>query len=86
MIGEKIGFAVLMSVVVVRAWCFSSVQVEKDGGMEKLSVEFAELERSKRQLLHILEQRDAEIAEKNALIKTYYDKIVSFSPLMISLL
>lgn len=85
MIGEKLGFMVLV-VVMVRAWSFSFVQIEKDGGMEKLSVEFSELERSKRQLLHLLEQRDAEIAEKNALLKTYYDKIVSCSPLMISLL
>ncbi|XP_068655473.1 nuclear-pore anchor-like isoform X2 [Aristolochia californica] len=53
--------------------------IEKDGELERLSVEVSELQKSKRQLLELLEQKDLEIGEKNSLIKTYLDKIVTLS-------
>lgn len=52
-------------------------QIGKDGEIERLSVESAELQKSKRQLLELVEQKDAEIQEKNATIQSYLDKIVS---------
>lgn len=35
------------------------------------------MHKSKRQLIEMVEQRDLEISEKNATIKSYLDKIVS---------
>lgn len=40
-------------------------------------MEVAELNKSKRHLLELLEQKDAETREKNATIQSYLDKIVS---------
>ncbi|KAJ3700618.1 hypothetical protein LUZ61_004323 [Rhynchospora tenuis] len=50
--------------------------IGKDGEMERLTVELAELQRSKRQSLELLEQKDTEIREKNTTIQSYLDKIV----------
>jgi nucleoprotein TPR len=44
-------------------------------------VQLAEIQKSKRQSLEILEQKDAEIKEKNITIQNYLDKIVSLSVL-----
>ena len=41
-------------------------------------MEVSELHKSKRQLIELVEQKDLEISEKNATIKSYLDKIVSF--------
>ncbi|KAG1327010.1 hypothetical protein COCNU_01G009440 [Cocos nucifera] len=49
--------------------------VEKDGKIERLSLETVEQHKSKRQLLELVEQKDAEIREKNATIQSYLDKI-----------
>ncbi|KAK1303866.1 hypothetical protein QJS10_CPB11g01703 [Acorus calamus] len=49
--------------------------IEKDGEIERLSVEVSELHKSKRQLLELVELKDAEIGDKNGLIKDYVDKI-----------
>lgn len=38
-----------------------------------------ELHKSKRQLIELNEQKDLELSEKNATMKSYLDKIVSFS-------
>ncbi|XP_073028198.1 LOW QUALITY PROTEIN: nuclear-pore anchor [Primulina eburnea] len=53
--------------------------VEKDGLIERLKLEGSELHKSKRQLMEILEQKDLEISEKNATIKSYLDKIVNLT-------
>ncbi|KAG5549723.1 hypothetical protein RHGRI_014880 [Rhododendron griersonianum] len=53
--------------------------IEKDGEMERLSTEASELHRSKRQLNELLEQKDLEISEKSAAMKSYLDKIVHLS-------
>jgi nucleoprotein TPR len=53
--------------------------IEKDGEIERLSTEASELHRSKRQLNELLEQRDLEISEKSAAMKSYLDKIVNLS-------
>ncbi|KAL1566884.1 nuclear-pore anchor-like isoform X1 [Salvia divinorum] len=53
--------------------------IEKDGEVERLMREASELHRSKRQLLELVEQRDLEINEKNATIKSYLDKIVDLT-------
>ncbi|KAK1257262.1 Nuclear-pore anchor [Acorus gramineus] len=53
--------------------------IEKDGEIERLSVEVSELHKSKRQLLELVELKDAEIGDKNGLIKDYVDKIVDLS-------
>ena len=50
-----------------------------DGDVERLKVEVAEQHKSKRQLLDLVEQKNIEISEKNALIKSYLDKIVCIS-------
>ena len=42
-----------------------------------MTTEMADLHKSKRQLMELLEQKDAEISEKNSNIKSYLDKIVS---------
>lgn len=52
-------------------------QIGKDGDIERLSVELAELQKAKRQMMDLVEQKDAAIQEKNALIQSYLDKIVS---------
>ncbi|CAK9179681.1 unnamed protein product [Ilex paraguariensis] len=51
----------------------------KDGEVERLSTEASELHKSKRQLIELLEQKDLEISEKNATIKSYLDKIVNLT-------
>ncbi|VVA95843.1 unnamed protein product [Arabis nemorensis] len=53
--------------------------IEKDGEVERLTVEMSELHKSKRQLMELLEQKDAEISEKNSTIKSYLDKIVKLT-------
>ncbi|CAL0335128.1 unnamed protein product [Lupinus luteus] len=50
--------------------------VEKDREIERLSTEVAELHKSKRQLIELNGQKDLELSEKNATIKSYLDKIV----------
>ncbi|XXG77177.1 hypothetical protein AAC387_Pa08g1378 [Persea americana] len=50
-----------------------------DGDVERLKVEVAEQHKSKRQLLDLVEQKNIEISEKNALIKSYLDKIVNLT-------
>jgi len=47
--------------------------------VERLKVEISELHKSKCQSLELIEQRDAEIKEKDGIIQSYYDKIVSSS-------
>jgi nucleoprotein TPR len=42
-------------------------------------MEVSELHKSKRQLIELVEQKDLEISEKNATLKSYLDKIVSCS-------
>lgn len=44
-----------------------------------MRTEVGELHKSKRQLIELNEQKDLELSEKNATIKSYLDKIVSFS-------
>ncbi|KAI4333246.1 hypothetical protein L6164_018080 [Bauhinia variegata] len=53
--------------------------VEKHGEMERLRTEMGELHKSKRQLIELVEQKDLELSEKNATIKSYLDKIVHMS-------
>ncbi|RDY07361.1 Nuclear-pore anchor, partial [Mucuna pruriens] len=53
--------------------------VEKDREIERLRTEVEEFHKSKRQLLELNEQKDLELSEKNATLKSYLDKIVSFS-------
>ena len=43
-----------------------------------MTTEVSEQHKSKRQLLEMIEQKDLEIADKNAAIKIYLDKIVMF--------
>lgn len=52
-------------------------QIAKDGEVERLKVEISELHKSKSQSLELIEQRDAEIREKDGIIQCYHDKIVS---------
>ncbi|OVA15206.1 Tetratricopeptide [Macleaya cordata] len=51
--------------------------IGRDGDVERLSIEVSELHKSNRQLLELVEQKDLEISEKNATMKTYLDKIVN---------
>ncbi|XP_052178509.1 nuclear-pore anchor isoform X2 [Diospyros lotus] len=53
--------------------------IEKDGEIERLSTQASEFQKSKRQLIDLLEQKDVEISEKNATIKSYVDKIVNLT-------
>ncbi|XVF77755.1 hypothetical protein PTKIN_Ptkin14bG0072200 [Pterospermum kingtungense] len=53
--------------------------IGKDGEIERLTAEVSELHKSKRQLLEMIEQKDLEIADKNATIKAYLDKIVNLT-------
>lgn len=62
----------------MRACCLK-LQIGKDGETERLIVEFNELQKCKRQSLELLEQKDAEIREKNSTIQSYLDKIVSLT-------
>ncbi|KAJ4756884.1 Nuclear-pore anchor [Rhynchospora pubera] len=50
--------------------------IAKDGDIERLTLELADLQRSKRHSLDLLQQKDAEITEKNTTIQAYLDKIV----------
>ena len=52
-------------------------QIAKDGEVERLKVEISELHKSKCQSLELIQQRDTEIREKDGVIQSYYDKIVS---------
>ncbi|KAJ0552350.1 nuclear-pore anchor isoform X1 [Helianthus annuus] len=53
--------------------------IGKDGEIERLSLETSELQKSKSQLLQLIEHKDLEINEKNSSIKGYLDKIVSMT-------
>ncbi|GFP92237.1 nuclear-pore anchor [Phtheirospermum japonicum] len=53
--------------------------IEKDGEIERLKREASEAHKSKRQLMELLEQKDLEVSEKNATIKSYLDKIVNLT-------
>ncbi|KAJ6817739.1 nuclear-pore anchor [Iris pallida] len=53
--------------------------IGKDGEIERLKLESAELQKSKRHLLELIENKDAEIRERNATIQSYLDKIVNLS-------
>ncbi|KAF5728140.1 hypothetical protein HS088_TW21G00283 [Tripterygium wilfordii] len=53
--------------------------IGKDGEIERLTREVSELHKSKRQLIELVEQKDLEISEKNATIKSYLDKIVNLT-------
>ncbi|XP_074586874.1 nuclear-pore anchor-like isoform X2 [Curcuma longa] len=53
--------------------------IAKDGDIERLSLEAQELGKSKRHLLDLLEQKDAEIREKNATVQSYLDKIINMT-------
>lgn len=53
--------------------------IAKDGEVERLKVEVSELHKSKCQSLELIEQRDAEIKEKDGIIRSYYDKIVNLA-------
>ena len=60
-----------------QCFCMCILQIGKDGGLERISTEVSELHKSKRQLMGLVEEKDLQISEKNATIKTYLDKIVS---------
>ncbi|CAM6117186.1 unnamed protein product [Calypogeia fissa] len=47
--------------------------------LERLSFELGEVRKSKRDLLEIVDQKNAELDEKNASIKSFLDKIVSLT-------
>lgn len=53
--------------------------IGKDGEIERLSLEALELQKSKSQLLQLIEHKDLEINEKNSSIKGYLDKIVALT-------
>ncbi|RZC46759.1 hypothetical protein C5167_039709 [Papaver somniferum] len=53
--------------------------IGRDGDVERLSIEVSELHKSNRQLLELIEQRDAEITEKNSTLKIYLEKIVNLT-------
>ncbi|KAG6479091.1 hypothetical protein ZIOFF_062550 [Zingiber officinale] len=53
--------------------------IAKDGDIERLSLEAQELGKSKQHLLDLLEQKDAEIREKNATVQSYLDKIINMT-------
>lgn len=61
-------------------------QIAKDGEVERLKVEISELHKSKCQSLELIEQRDAEIREKDGVIQSYHDKMVSSPNALILLL
>ncbi|CAN6274521.1 unnamed protein product [Urochloa humidicola] len=51
--------------------------IAKDSEVERLKVEISELHKSKCQSLELIEQRDAEIKEKDDIIQSYYQRIVN---------
>uniref|UniRef100_A0A0E0HLE5 Uncharacterized protein n=1 Tax=Oryza nivara TaxID=4536 RepID=A0A0E0HLE5_ORYNI len=53
--------------------------IAKDGEIERLKVEISEVHKSKSQSLELIEQRDAEIREKDGIIQNYHDKIVNLA-------
>ncbi|PKA47867.1 Nuclear-pore anchor [Apostasia shenzhenica] len=53
--------------------------INKDGEIERLSLEAAEIQKSKRQLLELVGQKDSEILERDATIQSYLDKIVQLT-------
>ncbi|KAL6633570.1 hypothetical protein ACP70R_026241 [Stipagrostis hirtigluma subsp. patula] len=53
--------------------------IAKDGEIERLKLEISELHKSKSQSLELIEQRDAEIKEKDGIIQSYYNKIVNLA-------
>ncbi|KAG8072348.1 hypothetical protein GUJ93_ZPchr0006g42371 [Zizania palustris] len=53
--------------------------IAKDGEIERLKVQISELHKSKCQSLELIEQRDAEIREKDGIIQSYHDKIVNLA-------
>ncbi|AQK56622.1 Nuclear-pore anchor [Zea mays] len=53
--------------------------IAKDGEVERLKIEISELHKSKCQSLELIEQRDAEIKEKDGIIQSYYNKIVNLA-------
>lgn len=53
--------------------------IGKDGEIERLKAEASELQKSKRQLVELLEHKDLEISEKTATSKSYLDKIVNLT-------
>ncbi|CAN6689128.1 unnamed protein product [Malus baccata var. baccata] len=50
--------------------------IGKDGEIERIKAEVSELHKSKRQLIELVGQKDLDISEKNATIKSYIDRIV----------
>ncbi|EPS69163.1 hypothetical protein M569_05601, partial [Genlisea aurea] len=52
---------------------------EKDGEIERLKREASEFHASKRQLMELLEHKELEISEKNAINKSYLEKIVNLT-------
>ncbi|CAM8980267.1 unnamed protein product [Rhodiola kirilowii] len=53
--------------------------IGRDGEFERMMAEVSEHQKAKRQLMELVEQKELEISEKNAMIKTYLDKIVSLT-------
>ncbi|MED6155906.1 hypothetical protein PIB30_009681, partial [Stylosanthes scabra] len=53
--------------------------VEKDREIERLRTDVSELHKSKRMLIELNDQKDLELSEKNATIKSSLDKIVYLS-------
>ncbi|XP_042407958.1 nuclear-pore anchor-like [Zingiber officinale] len=53
--------------------------IAKDGETERLSLEVGEVNKSKRHLLELLEQKDAEVREKNTTLQSYLDKIINLT-------
>ncbi|KAG0472193.1 hypothetical protein HPP92_016739 [Vanilla planifolia] len=49
--------------------------IGKDGEIERLSLEVAELRKSRRHFLDLVEQKDAEIRERDTTIQSYINKI-----------
>lgn len=53
--------------------------IGKDGEIERLTMEVAELHKSRRQLMELVEQKDLQHSEKNATVKAYLDKIINLT-------
>ncbi|KDO61512.1 hypothetical protein CISIN_1g045447mg [Citrus sinensis] len=53
--------------------------IGKDGEIERLTMEVAELHKSRRQLMELVEQKDLQHSEKGATIKAYLDKIINLT-------
>lgn len=51
-------------------------QIKHHSTTERLSFELGELSKSKRELLEVVEHKNTELDEKNALIKSYLTKVV----------